>query len=536
MVYHLNSEKGSTAVLAAVIMAVIIAFLGLGVDVGRLFMVKHQLQHAADAVAISSLRKMEERDSIAQQLMDEFGIDTGALSIYEIAVGTWESAGRVFTPDADGDALRVRLERDEPLYFLKVLPGVPDTVPVGAEATALLRKAGAVVQLGATALSIDTEQGALLDAVLGSMLGTSLNLTAIGWQGLADASLNLVDLLDLAKLELGVGSVDELLNSDLSLLQLLDLMLQVLEADGNTAAVQLALLKEQILSGSAAPLDLPLHVGELLQIDTNTGMLAKADVNLLSMVTATAELFNHNSAVLVETGVNLGLLNANLKVKIVEPPVIKIMTEGSTIHSAGARIYLDAELLGTFGGLFGSGLLEVPLYLEVGAGDALMTGMSEAGVDLDVTAALTKLYLGDIDESYFFSDATLGAGDFGDVTVVNLLGLVKVLAKAHGDAEGASEAVTLQPGETASVSAELGNTVGALVDSVTGNLTLTPVLLGLPLPLGGLLSTITGMITSDILSPLLGALLNPVTGLTGIQPGQTDVTLLDYAYEAVLVN
>ena len=533
---HGRSEKGSTAVLVAIMMTSFVAFLGIGVDIGHLFMVKHRLQHAADTVAVSAMRKIALRESIAQTVLTEQSIDPATLSTYEVNLGTWDSAGKVFTPDAAGDALQVRLESTEPLYFLKVLPGIPAAVPVGAEATANLKKSGAVVQLGATALAINTEEGALLDGLLGSMLGTSLNLAAIGWQGLANASLNLVDFLDLAKLELGVGTVDEVLNADLSLLQMLDLMLGVLEADGNTAVAELSLLKEQILDGSIGPLNLPLHVGDLLQVDTNANGLALANVNLLSLVTATAGLFNHESAVAASVGINLGLLDVDLRVKIVEPPVIKVMKEGSTIHSAGARIYLNASVLGALGGLFGSGLLEVPLYLEAGAGDGLLTGIAEDGVTLDVSSSLAKLYLGSINENYFFSDSTLDAGDFGNATILNLLGLVKIKAKSYGDAQGATETVTLDVGETASVSAQLGNTVGALLGSLTGNLSLTPVLLGLPLPLGDLLSTVTGLLANDILSPLLSVLLNPVTGLTGISPGQTDVTLIDYAYEAVLVN
>lgn len=536
MQWRRESEKGSTAILAAVIMVVFVAFVGLGVDVGHLLLVKQRLQHGADTAALSAIRKIERKEAIAQGVLAAQEIDTAALAGYEIAAGAWDETASLFIPVATGDDLKVSLKREVPLYFLKVLPGVPDTVPVEAEATSHLRKAGAVVQLGATALAIDTEQGALLNALLGSMLGTTLNLSAIGWQGLADASLNLVDFLELARVELGLGSVDEVLGLDLSLVQILDLALGVLEADGSTAAVELALLKEQILAGSIGPLELPLHLGELLQLDTNLGALAKANVNLLSLVTATAGLFNHESAVALDVGVNLGLLNVDLKVNIVEPPAIKVMQEGGTIHSAGARVYLDAEVLGLLGGLFGSGLLHVPLYLEVGAGDALLTEITEDDITLDVSTALAKLYLGDIDESVFFSDSTLGPGDFDAATIVNVLGLIKVLAKADGEAEGGEEPVTLQVGETASVTGALGDAVGSLLASTLGNLELTPVLLGLPLPLGNLLSNVTGILASDILSPLLSLLLNPVTGLTGIQPGKTDVTFMDYAYEAVLVN
>jgi len=523
--------------VVAMMMTVFVAFLGIGVDVGHLFMVKHRLQNAADTVAVSAMRKIALREIIAQTVLTQQNIDPATLSTYEVNLGTWDSAGKIFTPDAAGEALQVRLERTEPLYFLKVLPGIPDTVPVGAEATANLKKSGAVVQLGATTLTMD---GGELNALLGSMLGTSLSLDAIGWQGLAGASLNLVDFLDLAKVELGVGTMEGLLNADLTLVQILDLMLEVLDADGNTAYTQLNLLKEEILAGSIGPIDLPLHVGDLLQLDVDTKALAQANVNVLSMVKATAGLFNsQEGAVSADVGVNLGLLDVDVKVKVAEPPVIKVMKEGSTIHSAGARVYLNASVLGTFDAAFGSGLVEVPLYLETGSGDAELTGFSEDGVTLDVSSALAKVYIGSIDEGIFLSDTTVNESDFGNATILNLLGLVKVMAKSYADAEGASETVTLDVGETASVSGELGSATGALVSSLLGNLDLSSELLGTPLLnlildplLEPLLATLGVLVGDSILTPLL----NPLTGLTGIHPGQTDVMLIDYAYEAVLVN
>ncbi len=49
-----QDESGQTLVLAAVCFAVLVAFLGLAVDVGHLRYAKHHLQLAADAAALAS--------------------------------------------------------------------------------------------------------------------------------------------------------------------------------------------------------------------------------------------------------------------------------------------------------------------------------------------------------------------------------------------------------------------------------------------------------------------------------------------------
>ena len=50
----LRSESGQAVIVTAVMMAVIIGFLGLGIDVGNLRYAKRKLQLAADAAATAA--------------------------------------------------------------------------------------------------------------------------------------------------------------------------------------------------------------------------------------------------------------------------------------------------------------------------------------------------------------------------------------------------------------------------------------------------------------------------------------------------
>ena len=94
-------------------------------------------------------------------------------------------------------------------------------------ATAIaMRNDIAALSIGTSLLDIDTEKSVLLNALLGKLLNTSLNLSAIAYQGLVDTSIRLLDLVNATGT---VGTVEELLQLDLTVGQLLDLSARALE-------------------------------------------------------------------------------------------------------------------------------------------------------------------------------------------------------------------------------------------------------------------------------------------------------------------
>lgn len=527
LVKNFRSEKGMTSIMMVVLLPVIAAFLGLAVDAGNIVMTKIRLQNCADAAALSAITDIENSSLIARSVVEGNGLDPDALKEMSVVRGTWDGETKSFIPDEDGNALRVRLAQDVPIYFLRIV-GVSPEKEVNSEATASLKQVGAVVGLGATTVATNPDEG-VLNPLLGNLLGTSVSLSAAGWEGLANAKLDLIRFLNVAKADLAVADVDGVLDAQLSIAKLLSLMIDVLENNPQNAAAVSALnqLIGQIGTGST------IKLGDMLQLDPSSGALAKADVNLLSMVMATAQLFNHTSGILVMTDVPLpGLLDLDLKVKIIEAPVIKIMKEGDTIHSAGgARIYLNAQGPSS---LTGSPVIHLPLYLELGAGDATLTGISEGGVDMQISSSLSKLFVGNIDETFFFTDETLSESDFTSKKILDVsllfIGLIQVNAKGYADAQGAEQSHTFTSPfpESVSIYGDAGSAVGNLLGSL--DLTLTPTVLGI-LPLPTIRTDVLG-----IMSPLLEALLNPVSELTGAHLGRTDVTVYDYAYEAALVN
>ena len=54
-----KKQKGAVTVMAAVMLPVVLAFTGIAVDIGRLYVEKAKLQNLADAAATSALVEMK---------------------------------------------------------------------------------------------------------------------------------------------------------------------------------------------------------------------------------------------------------------------------------------------------------------------------------------------------------------------------------------------------------------------------------------------------------------------------------------------
>src|SRR3546814_250882 len=70
-------------------------------------------------------------------------------------------------------------------------------------------------------------------------------------------------------------------------------------------------------------------------------------------------------------------------------------------------------------------------------------------------------------------------------------------------------------------SVESGSAVGGVAQSLAHNVTLTPVLAGIPLPVGSVLGAVGGQL--NLLAPTVDGLVNLVTGAAGVHYGEADL-------------
>lgn len=529
---EIRGSKGFVSVMTAFLIFVFLGLAAFSIDLGYYFFTKKKLQNIADASATAAVADIENYDSIARDVIAHNRPRAG--DVVEVERGTYDQGSNIFSADPNGEAVRVYIKRGIPAFFSRIF-GREVLNPEG-EAIARLFIKGIVTSVGATVLNIDTERSALLNGILGGLLGTTLSLDVVGWKGIADADLDLIKFLDLATAELNVGSIDELLNTNVNLIQLIDLMIEALEADESTAKIALNDLKMQIgaLSGT-------VKLGDILKVDLNYGELAKADINLLSFLVTSAEVFNHAHAVVAGVGLDLPpLASLNLKLSVVEPPVIALAKEGTTIHSAAVRLFLDAKVLSIIG--TGGSLLDVPIYLELGSADATVMKLISYTADINATASLTKVFIGGgIGDDWFSNeDETIDKDDITPVTILNasLLGipLVTVTAKSYVNAEGGSGTLSFNLQNIMPITQSVYGTASIenLMQSLINNLELDVNVLGLGINVTQVLNILNPLLNT--IGSVVGSLLDSLTTMLGISLGKTDVTVHSAAYSVRLVR
>lgn len=323
------NNKGFVAPITGILIFVILGIATLGVDLGLAFYNKQKLQKTADASALAGVSDLDNYYILAEELIYK---NNPKFDRVKIERGFWNSGQ--FIKDQNGDAVHVRLERDVPLFFSRIFG--KHFISVAGDAVAKRQVAGVVVSAGSGILNLDTKRSLLLNALLGSLLGTNINLDIVSWQGLINSQIDLIKFINLAKLRLNVGNTKELLNTSVSLLDILDILCGITKNEDYTLYLALESLKVQIGSIPAT-----VKLGEIIQIDLNKGAFVSAKISAANLLGMIAQVINSKST--ISAGVNVHLpyiANLDLRAKVIEPPVIKVMTEGSTIHTGQVRLYL----------------------------------------------------------------------------------------------------------------------------------------------------------------------------------------------------
>lgn len=187
--------------------------------------------------------------------------------------------------------------------FSAAFPFVSGPSSTGGKATAaIVSRAG--FTLGSSLATLNTSQSTLLNPVIGQMIGgSSLSLSLVSWQGLTTGSVTLAALqTQLLAMGLGVGTTSQLLNTDLTLVQLYQATASALTLNGDAAnAAVLNILKVAATFTTRIKLADFLTVGE-----GSEGVALASRLSLLQLVNsaAQAEALNGSHAVSVS---NLGI-------------------------------------------------------------------------------------------------------------------------------------------------------------------------------------------------------------------------------------
>lgn len=294
--------------------------------------------------------------------------------------------------------------------------------------------AGACVSAGPRLASVDSTQSPLLNLLFGALLpGTSLNLSVADWNSLAGANVNLNALLTQLNGGVTVSDPSQVLNTNISLGQLRAAMVQVLQADGQTAAANVLNVLPLGVAGTSGS----IRLADILQVALPTGSLATVRLNVLDLLTGGVQLYNFRNVLTTPTPITVntaalglnGVANVRLWAQVVEPPSYNCGTVGAAFHSAAIRIKLDMDLVqglntGTLtAALNGLNLLGVSLsntsisadvlhlqvYADVARAEGSISAVNLVGnaVTLQARPGLVNLYVGQISDATFFNRSTV---------------------------------------------------------------------------------------------------------------------------------
>lgn len=529
-IQRLSRQRGAFSLLAAATLLILLMFLGLALDTGRLYMEQRRLQKIADMAAMETLLRLPDSNcssnpanaqvfAAASAQRNNFLKDaTQALDTDCVEVNTVAGL-REISPSASGEAVQVTATHTvKGSLILRgsawIGGGVDDEVTLSAVAAAERSPAVAAFTVGAQLLRLDNNK------LLGQLLqGVGLDvddLSVLDADGLANASVLTSGLLEALGIDLSINELKaltpnelvSLVNTEVGLLTLSDIIelsvdlisdstlqsdLMVLSnaivSDPLLDTVQLQLFSNgsnnaliQLVAGSNDPLDAAL--------DTR--------INLGDLLT-TSLLAAYSGRALVIPDLNLlGL--AAVELGIVEPPSIGIGPVGTQAYNAQIRLYLDVDSDNLLGGvlswLTGTVLgtrIHLPIWIDLVSGLGTLTEIdcdaSPREADVLVDSSLLNVCVGDVPDELKWSTKNSCLDASPSTELVKLLAIPLLTGKAEMAPLVHQEQLSdIQVGQTKSTSVNplaLGNTIDNVV---TGLLDL----------LGGLFRTPTSSLSDDL--------------------------------------
>jgi Predicted membrane protein len=354
-----TKEQGAVGVLLALYLAILVSLLAV-VDVGFMFITKRELQKAADLAALAGVRQLVMPDGTrscaaattagtenAQTNLTQPALPPFSTMTVEISCGKWDTAAAdgPFVADTgdshDTNAVKATI-RSRPYSFFLSLISNQEPGEIQAEAVSAIQAPQAQLKIRSTLASL--EDGPV-NRLLGALLGGEISLDVVGWQGVANADVNLLQFMNNMNNMLGldvaasIGTYHGLLDTQLELGQILDAMINAVEPSA-TAGLAIDVLKEfqkelqEATDDTYAISHLPIRLGDLLNLQAGAESAGlNALINAFYLVRAVAEVANYNSSVAATLPICLNLTSScnatsasiSTQVKVTEPAQLSVI-------------------------------------------------------------------------------------------------------------------------------------------------------------------------------------------------------------------
>jgi uncharacterized membrane protein len=357
-----RDEQGATLIITAITMVALLGAGAMGVDLGFSVYGSRQAQAMADTAALDVVQNIGTADSqstsgAVQTYLNNLlaGVDTdnGSNAGLSVTPGWWLNgvftaqtvstgcAGTVFsTTPPPCNAVQVSATQSVPQPFWG---GFSTLTGHSGQSTVAAWTPAAGFSIGSYLATINTQQSAVLNVLLGA-LGTSGNVTILGYQGLANTYVTVSQLI--------TASGGLLTNSNVMTASLPAQDWQTIwtaavgnqVAQTNCTSSPLLCNAQTALSGLGFGTSLNgyAQLCQMVSINGSTcsnGTLPtsalSANLNALQTLTTEAELANGNSALNVASALNItGVASASLYLHFGQPPQLAYGPVGSYTSAA----------------------------------------------------------------------------------------------------------------------------------------------------------------------------------------------------------
>jgi uncharacterized membrane protein len=330
-----KDERGAILVLSTVGLVMALIFGGLAIELGFIAQEARSNQKVADMAALDAVRVLPGNPTAtAVDTAARNGFGTAANVLTEwgpTKTGPW-SANTADLATAKAVRVTINSVHDNQLPFLN------DGQNVVRRAIAEKRDIAGFT-MGSSLVNLDTSSSPILNAVTSRWLGGTVNLSLVSWQGLAAGNVSLEAIrTQLVDMGFNVASVDEMLNTDLTLAQFYRATAQAMALNGDTAnANVLDALRIQAVSTATFKLSDMITVGQ-----GGSDSAADAQLNVFQLVTGSAAAVNGSNTISVpNVGVNIpGVTQTALSLKVIEGPKTYIGPVGTGPHVTTGQISL----------------------------------------------------------------------------------------------------------------------------------------------------------------------------------------------------
>lgn len=342
-------QRGAISLLAALTLGIALLCTLLVIDSGRLYLEKRSLQRVADMAALEAASRKgtctsgTSASTYANQSATRnsfvVGSDSRTLTVNCGTLALDVNSRRTFTADATKpEAIKVVATHAVPRSIAAGIAALFDSTPtpaniqLSATAVAASTPPLAALTIRSAAMTIDSAKAALLNPVIGSLLGGTLNLSVANWQGIAGTELSVLNYLNRLKTDLNINAVGytDVLNTNVAVSQLIQTAINVLDPAGTLSATATisGLRALKVAAGATTVL-----LGDLLSVQGSTDIAAlNTKLRLFDLVQGVAQLANDKNGISAAAQINLaGLAQVTTRVQVVEPPQLSAIGDPSKI-------------------------------------------------------------------------------------------------------------------------------------------------------------------------------------------------------------